>query len=57
VTFRQTDAEGVDREMIMVMAHFVELLGQPVTRQMAETAVEEAAIVHILPVEDEELPF
>jgi hypothetical protein len=59
VTFRQTDAEGVDRKGIMVLAHFVELLDRPVTRQMAETAVEEASIVHILPIENEgeDLPF
>ena len=41
----------------MVLAHLVELLDRPNTRQMAEKALEEATIVHTLPVDDEEIPF
>ena len=59
VTFRQVDAEGVDREKIMVVAHFVELLGPPVTRKMAETAAQHTGTVHHLPELEieEEVPF
>ena len=59
VTFPQTDAEGLVWKKIIVMAHFVELLGRPITRQMAETMVEEATAVHVLPVPhlEEGMPF
>jgi hypothetical protein len=60
ITFRHTDAEGVDREKILVMAHFVELLDRPLTRKMAETVLEEEVLAFpALPVleEDMDLPF
>jgi hypothetical protein len=59
ITFQQIDADGVDREQIMVLAHFVELLDRPLTRQGAQTAIEEVAAVYPLPrlgIEDD-LPF
>ena len=56
-TFRHTDAEGVDREKILVMAHFVELLDRPVTRKMADEAVEEASVLRVLPITGEDLSF
>jgi uncharacterized membrane protein len=56
-TFRHTDAEGVDRENILVMAHFIELLDRPLTKKMAEEAVEQTAVLHVLPGPEEDLAF
>jgi hypothetical protein len=56
-TFRHTDQEGVDREKILVMAHFVELLDRPSTKKMADKAMEQATVVRALPIIEDDLAF
>jgi hypothetical protein len=56
-TFRHTDAEGVDREKILILAHFVELLDRPLTRKMADEVMAEATIIRALPIVEDDLAF